>query len=61
MSAPMSASIGTGGQFAVEQLSPDFGFYLKNSQLLVSKRSVWQHIEVFENAQFGRVMRIVHF
>ena len=44
--------------YAAERLNPDFGFYLKNSQLLVSKRSAWQHIEVFENAQFGRVMRI---
>ena len=44
--------------YAAERLNPDFGFYLKNSQLLVSRQSPWQHIEVFENAQFGRVMRI---
>ena len=25
--------------YAAERLNPDFGFYLKNSQLLVSKRS----------------------
>ncbi|MBF5003672.1 polyamine aminopropyltransferase [Diaphorobacter caeni] len=44
--------------YAAERLTPDFGFYLKNSRLLVSVQSEWQQIEVFENAQFGRVMRI---
>ncbi|QNP49756.1 polyamine aminopropyltransferase [Diaphorobacter aerolatus] len=44
--------------YAAERLNPDFGFYLKNSRLLVSRQSAWQHIEIFENEQFGRVMRI---
>ncbi|MDR2332630.1 MAG: polyamine aminopropyltransferase [Burkholderiaceae bacterium] len=44
--------------YAAERLNHDFGFYLKNSHLLASMQSRWQHIEVFENAQFGRVMRI---
>ncbi len=44
--------------YAAERLNPDFGFYLRNSRLLASLQSEWQHIEVFENAQFGRVMRI---
>ncbi len=44
--------------YVAERLNADFGFYLKNSRLLASRQSPWQHIEVFENAQFGRVMRI---
>lgn len=58
MSAPMSASIGTGGQFAVEQLSPDFGFYLRTTGLLAERRSSMQHIEIVDTPLFGRAMRI---
>ncbi len=45
-------------RYVAERLTPDFGFYLRESQLLAQTQSPWQHIEVFENALFGRVMRI---
>ena len=45
-------------RYLAERLTPDFGFYLREAQLLAQKQSPWQHIEVFENALFGRVMRI---
>ena len=45
-------------RYLAERLTPDFGFYLREAQLLAQKQSPWQHIEVFDNALFGRVMRI---
>ncbi|MBI4756201.1 MAG: polyamine aminopropyltransferase [Betaproteobacteria bacterium] len=42
----------------VEQMTPDFGFYLRASRLLERVRSPFQEIEVFENPLFGRAMRI---
>lgn len=45
-------------QYVTERLSADFGFYLSNSAPLAERQSEWQHIEIFENPQFGRVMRI---
>ena len=45
-------------RYVAERLTPDFGFYLRDARLLAQKQSPWQHIEVFENALFGRVMRI---
>lgn len=44
--------------YLAERMNPDFGFYLKNNRLLIEQQSEWQRIEVFENTQFGRVMRI---
>ncbi len=44
--------------YVAERLNADFGFYLSCGRLLAERRSAWQHIEVFDNAQFGRVMRI---
>ena len=44
--------------FAVEQLSPDFGFYLRTTQLLAERRSAMQHIEIVQTPLFGRAMRI---
>lgn len=44
--------------YLAERLTPDFGFYLREGQLLERVQSEWQQIEVFENALFGRVMRI---
>lgn len=41
-----------------ERLSADFGLYLSDTRTLAQRQSPWQHIEVFENPQFGRVMRI---
>lgn len=41
-----------------ERLTADFGFHLRENRPLASKQSAYQHIEVFENALFGRVMRI---
>ena len=41
-----------------EPLSADFGLYLSDTRTLAQRQSPWQHIEVFENPQFGRVMRI---
>ncbi|AVO41789.1 polyamine aminopropyltransferase [Simplicispira suum] len=45
-------------RYLAERLTPDFGFYLRAGELLAQKQSQWQHIEVFDNALFGRVMRI---
>ncbi|WP_313312019.1 polyamine aminopropyltransferase [Pulveribacter sp.] len=45
-------------RFVAERLSADFGLYLSSSATLAHKQSEWQHIEVFDNPQFGRVMRI---
>ena len=45
-------------RYLAERLSADFGFYLSDRRLLDQRQSAWQHIEVFENPQFGRVMRI---
>ncbi len=41
-----------------ERLNADFGLYLSAPRLLAQRQSAWQHIEVFDNPQFGRVMRI---
>ena len=48
----------TAPRYLAERLTPDFGFYLRQAQLLAQKKSPWQHIEVFDNPLFGRVMRI---
>ena len=45
-------------RYVAERLTPDFGFYLREAQLLAQKQSTYQLIEVFDNALFGRVMRI---
>ncbi len=45
-------------QYVAERLTPDFGFYLREGKLLARVQSEWQQIEVFDNALFGRVMRI---
>jgi len=44
--------------YFAERLNADFGFYLRSSRILAQRQSPWQHIEIFENPQFGRVMRI---
>lgn len=54
----MSATVPAGGEFAVEQLSPDFGFYLRTTELLAERRSPDQHIEIVQTPLFGRAMRI---
>ena len=45
-------------RYVAERLNADFGFYLSDRRLLAERQSAWQHIEVFDNPQFGRVMRI---
>ena len=45
-------------RYVAERLTADFGFYLREARLLAQQQSAYQHIEVFENALFGRVMRI---
>ena len=45
-------------RYVAERLNADFGLYLRDTRLLAQRQSAWQHIEVFENPQFGRVMRI---
>ncbi|QEA11833.1 polyamine aminopropyltransferase [Comamonas flocculans] len=45
-------------QAVAERLNAHFGFYLTHCELLAQSRSEWQHIEIFEHPQFGRVMRI---
>ncbi len=47
-----------GSRYLTERLSADFGFYLHEQQLLAHVQTPWQTIEVFDNALFGRVMRI---
>ena len=44
--------------YAVEQLSPDFGFYLRTTDVLAETRSAAQHIEIVQTPLFGRAMRI---
>ena len=44
--------------FAIEQLSPDFGFYLRLQRVLAERRSPMQQIEIIETPLFGRAMRI---
>ena len=60
MSAPAQPSSASAGSsaFAVEQLSPDFGFYLRTTELLAECRSPMQHIEIVHTPLFGRAMRI---
>ncbi|WP_027994282.1 polyamine aminopropyltransferase [Simplicispira psychrophila] len=55
MGTPQTAQA---ARYVAERLTPDFGFYLREARLLAQKQSPWQHIEVFDNALFGRVMRI---
>ncbi|MBS0506180.1 MAG: polyamine aminopropyltransferase [Proteobacteria bacterium] len=55
MAAPLPAQA---TRYVAERLNADFGFYLRCGRPLAERRSAWQHIEVFDNAQFGRVMRI---
>ena len=45
-------------RYVAERLTADFGFYLREARLLAQQQSPYQHIEVFDNALFGRVMRI---
>lgn len=52
------SSGGAGGDYAVEQLSPDFGFYLRTTDVLAERRSADQHIEIVQTPLFGRAMRI---
>lgn len=47
-----------GELFAVEELSSDFGFYLRGSEILANTHSPMQHIEIMHTPLFGRVMRI---
>ena len=44
--------------FAIEQLSPDFGFYLRTQRVLAERCSPMQQIEIIETPLFGRAMRI---
>lgn len=45
-------------RYVAERLNADFGFYLSDARRLARRQSPWQAIEIFENPQFGRVMRI---
>ena len=45
-------------RYLAERLNADFGLYLSAGAPLARAQSEWQRIEVFENPQFGRVMRI---
>ncbi len=53
-----TASPAQASHFAAERHNAHFGFYLSNCRLLAQARSRWQHIEVLDNPQFGRLMRI---
>ncbi|WP_303783369.1 polyamine aminopropyltransferase [Azovibrio restrictus] len=44
--------------YPIEQLTPDFGFYLRASHTLFQVQSEYQLIEVLDTPQFGRVLRI---
>ena len=48
----------TGPRYLAERLTPDFGFYVREGEVLARVQSEWQSIEMFDNALFGRVMRI---
>ncbi|SDM64649.1 spermidine synthase [Oryzisolibacter propanilivorax] len=45
-------------RYVAERLNADFGLYLSAGAPLAQAQSEWQRIEIFENPQFGRVMRI---
>ena len=44
--------------YPIEQLTPDFGFYLRASRTLFQTQSEHQWIEVLDTPQFGRVLRL---
>lgn len=44
--------------FAIEQLSPDIGFFLRTTDKLAEARSPMQHIEIVQTPLFGRAMLI---
>lgn len=48
----------TAETFAIEQLSPDFGFFLRTTEVLAERQSSMQHIEIVQTPLFGRAMRI---
>ena len=48
----------TQGTFAIEQLTPDFGFYLRTGRVLAERHSPMQHIEIVETPLFGRAERL---
>ena len=58
MSGAAQPPFGGVGGYAVEQLSPDFGFYLRTTGVLAEARSPDQHIEIVQTPLFGRAMRI---
>ena len=57
-SEQLPPSSNTAGDFAIEPLSPDFGFYLRTTELLAECHSPVQHIEIVQTPLFGRAMRI---
>ncbi|MDO5653214.1 MAG: polyamine aminopropyltransferase [Brachymonas sp.] len=54
----MKTQPGAANAFAVEELSSDFGFYLRTTGVLAEHRSPMQHIEIVQTPLFGRTMRI---
>lgn len=54
----LPASPSQAPRYVAERLTADFGFYLREARMLAQQQSPYQHIEVFDNALFGRVMRI---
>ena len=44
--------------FLVEQVNPDYGFFLRAEPPLLSGRTRFQSIEVFDTPMFGRVLRL---
>lgn len=53
MNAPHPA-----GDYALEQLNADFGFYLRLSRTLARVQSPYQTLEICDSPQFGRLLRI---
>ncbi len=44
--------------FLVEQVNPNYGFFLRAEPPLLSGRTQYQSIEVFDTPMFGRVLRL---
>jgi len=45
-------------QFMYEWLNPDYGFFLRSSGRLVDSESQFQHVEIHDTPQFGKLFRL---
>lgn len=53
-----SATASSDDRFLVEQVNPNYGFFLRAEPPLLKGRTRFQDIEVFDTPMFGRVLRL---